>query len=122
MYFGCTGERSGRKGGLEHIHGAQRPAVCAIFQNAFHVAHNVHHVAVTLHGKRLGNFYAANLGNSANIIARQIDQHHVFGAFLRVVDQLLLYRFVLFGIGSTGPGTRQRANGDLLPRRSGPVG
>ena len=109
MHLGRTGQRAGREGGPKHFHRRD-----AGVQHAFHIAHNVHHMAVAFHRKGLGHLDAANLGNAANVVAGQIDQHHMFGTLFGVVDQFLLDAFVFGVTARTGAGARQRTDRDLL--------
>ena len=69
-------------------------------QDAFHVAHDVHHMAVALHHKGLRHLHAAGFGDAADVVARQVDQHHVLGTFLGVVDEFDLGRLVLLWGGA----------------------
>ena len=109
MHLGRAGERAGRKGCLEHVHAGH-----AIEQRAFDIAHDVHHMAVALHAKSLGDLDRANLGNAANVVACQVDQHHMLGALLGVVDQLHLGDLVQFSAGAARAGAGERADGDFL--------
>jgi hypothetical protein len=84
-------------------------------QDAFDVAHDVHHVAVALHGKGFGHLHAAGLGDAADVVARQVDQHHMLGTLLGVVDQFDLGGLVQLGRGAARARARQRADGDFLP-------
>jgi hypothetical protein len=70
---------------LQHVHAGH-----AVVQDAFDIADDVHHMAVALHREGFGDLDAADLGDAPDVVARQVDQHHVFGPFLRVVDQFLL--------------------------------
>ena len=71
-------------------------------------------MAVALHRKRFGHFDRADLGNAANVVTRQVDQHHVFGTFFGVVDQLLLGGEIGFGRGRTWSCASQGADGGLV--------
>ena len=51
--------------------------------------------AETRYFKRLGHAYFAGLGDFAEVVAQQIDNHHVFGAVFRVGLQLGGAAFVL---------------------------
>ena len=109
MHLGRTGERAGRECGLQHIDGGH-----AVFQRAFDVADDVHHVAVALDGKGFGHLHRAGLGDAPDVVARQVDQHDVLGALLRVVDEFQFGGLVEFRRGAARPRTGQRADGDLL--------
>ncbi len=47
------------------------------------------HVRVLLHGQQLFHFHRAVAGNATEIVASEIDQHHVLGTLLFVGQQLL---------------------------------
>ena len=55
----------------------------------------------------------ARFGHPAHIVAAQVDQHQVFGAFLGVVQQFFFQPAILFGRLSAVAGTRNGAQGDL---------
>jgi hypothetical protein len=57
---------------------------------------------------------AAGLGDAADVVARQVDQHQVLGALLRVGQQLGLGAPCRLGRGAARPGAGQRADGDLV--------
>src|SRR5690606_15497808 len=59
--------------------GAQAPA---------HVADDVVHVGVAFHAHQFVDLDAAGYAHAAQIVALQVDQHHVFGAFLGMAEQL----------------------------------
>ena len=71
-------------------------------------------MAVALHRKGLSDFHRAGFGDAPDVIAGQVDQHHMLGAFFRVIDQLLLGGQVGLGRGCTRTGARQWADGDLV--------
>ncbi len=50
---------------------------------AFDVGDDVHDVAVALDDELLGHLDRADLGDAADIVAAEIEQHQMFGAFLR---------------------------------------
>ena len=54
------------------------------FSSAFDVADDVHHVRVALDHEGFGHLHAAGLRDAADVVARQVDQHQVLGALLRV--------------------------------------
>jgi hypothetical protein len=47
-------------------------------------------MAVALDREGFGHLDAAGPGDAADIVARQVDQHHMLGTLLGVGDQLLL--------------------------------
>jgi hypothetical protein len=77
--LGRTGQRAGREGGAQHVQVAH-----AVLQQALDVADDVHHVRIALDREGLGDLHAAGLGDAADVVARQVDQHQVLGALLRV--------------------------------------
>src|SRR5690606_19888664 len=81
-HLGTARDRAAGEHGTDHAAGrgvfAQAPA---------HVADDVVHVRVALHGHQFVDLDAAGHAHSAQIVALQVDQHHVFGAFLGVADQ-----------------------------------
>ena len=109
MHLGCAGQRAGGESGLEHVHVRH-----AVVQHALDVAHDVHHVAVALDHEGLGHLDRADLRDATDVVARQVDQHHVLGALLRVGQQFDLGRLVLLGRGTARTGAGQRADDDFL--------
>src|SRR6185312_11807568 len=82
-HFRRAGQRAGGKGSAEHVHEAQtRLQLADDFRN------DVHDVRVAFHDHVRGEFHAAGLGDAADIIAAEVDQHHVLGAFLGIGEQL----------------------------------
>ena len=111
MHFGRAGERARRKRGFEHVHAGH-----VIQERAFNIAHNVHDMAVALHTESLRHPHRAGLGNAPDVVAGQVNQHHMLGALLGVVEQLHLGGPVQLGAGTPRPGASQRTNGDFLRR------
>ena len=109
MHLRCAGQGTGREGGAQHVHRGH-----AILQRALDIADDVHHMAVALHAEGLSYLDAAGFGNTADVVARQVDQHHMLGALLRVVDEFGLSRPVLGQTGAARPGAGQRPDGDFL--------
>ncbi len=61
------------------------------------------------------------LADAAEVVATEVDEHHVLGALLRIGEQRLRLREVLLGVGAAriGPGDRSRLGapaGDLHQR------
>ena len=54
----------------------------------------------------------AGLADAADIVAAEIDQHQVFGAFFRIGEQFLFEREVFFARGAARPGASDRAQHD----------
>ena len=61
-----------------------------------------------LQGEFLGHFDRADLRDAADIVAPEIEQHQVLGAFFRVVQQFLADRLVL---GAVFPAMARAGNG-----------
>ena len=55
----------------------------------------MHDVRVALRGEQLGHVHRAILADAAQVVASQIDQHHVLGPLLGIIQQLLLQRGIL---------------------------
>ena len=108
MHFGRTGQCAGREGGAQHVHIAH-----ARVQQTFHVAHDMHNVAVALHAKRVGHFDRAGLGDAPNVVTRQINQHHMLSALFGVADEFGLGRQIQLRRRTARAGSGQRANGDF---------
>ena len=119
MHLGSAGQRARGERGFEHIHAGERFAIWPVQQQAFDVAHDVHHMAVTLHHKRLSHFDAACFGDAADVVTGEVNQHDVLCALFGVVDQLDLCRLVRLRRRAAWTGARQRPNGDLLTLRRG---
>ena len=48
----------------------------------------VHHVAVALQRQQLVDVYGAEPGDAADVVAGQVDEHHVLGALLGMFHEL----------------------------------
>ena len=81
-----------------------------------HRRDDVHHVAVVLDGHELLDLDAAVLAHPAEVVAAEVDQHHVLGALLRVGEQLLGHPQVLLDVGAARPGTGDRPGRDVPAR------
>ena len=64
------------------------PGVTSVRRRAAHVRHDVMHVRVGLDRHELVDLHGAGLADAAEIVALQVDQHHVLGALLRMRVQL----------------------------------
>ena len=78
-------------------------------QAAAHVADDVVHVRVAFHRHQLVHLDAAGHAHAAEVVAFEVDQHHVFGAFLGVADQVADARRVVVAVeararAGDGPG------------------
>mmetsp|Transcript_2847 Transcript_2847/g.7386 ORF Transcript_2847/g.7386 Transcript_2847/m.7386 type:complete len:553 (-) Transcript_2847:517-2175(-) len=107
-HLGRAAERAGREGGLQHVELAHLGP-----QYALDVGDDVHHVGVALHVEGLRDLHAAGAGDAADVVAGQVDQHQVLGAFLGIGLELGLQRLVAFGRAATRAGAGQRADRDL---------
>lgn len=104
--LGGAADRAGREGGLEQI-----PDVVGVIKHALHLTDDVHHVGVALDHHQLGHLDRARLADPAQVVAAQIHQHHVFGAFLGIGQQLLLQGQVVGFISPTWAGAGDRSQG-----------
>ena len=59
-------------------------------------ADDVHHVAVALNDHQIGHLHAAVLAHTTDVVAGQIHEHDVFGAFFRISEQILFVRHIFF--------------------------
>src|SRR5690606_7984098 len=100
----CTAERAGREGGTQYVERAE-----TVLQAPFDIRDDMHHVRVTLHHHLVGERDRTGFGNTANIVASQVDQHQVLGDFLRVSQQLFLKSLVFLGRMATATGAGNRA-------------
>ncbi len=71
-------------------------AVLPVGQQPRHRRHQVHDVAVALDVAVVLDAHGARLADPAQVVAAEVDQHQVLGAFLLVRQQLLLEQQVLF--------------------------
>ena len=55
---------------------------------ARHLAREVHHVRVPLERHQLVDLLGAELDHAADVVAGEVDEHHVLGPLLRVLAQL----------------------------------
>ena len=62
---------------------------------ALDLRHDVHDVAVTLDDHQVLHLHAAEIADAPDVVARQVHEHDVLGAFLRVGEQFLFQRGVL---------------------------
>ena len=68
----------------------------------------MHHLAVALDEELIRDLDAADGGDAADIVAAEIEQHQVLGAFLGVGQQLVFERLVLVRRGAARPGPGDR--------------
>ena len=57
-------------------------------QVAGHLRRQVHHVAVALERHQLVDVHPAEAGDAPDVVAGEVDEHHVLGPLLRVLGQL----------------------------------
>ena len=97
-------------------HDVQRGAVR--IDDPLHCRLEVHDVAVPAHLHELDHLDGARLADPAEIVAAQVDQHHVFGPLLRIGDQLCLQGGVLRGVcpARFGAGNRMSDRDPVLDR------
>ena len=71
------------------------PGVTSARGRAGDLAHDVHHVRVPLDDHVRRQLDRAGPRDAAHVVAREVDQHHVLGALLRIREQLGRERGVL---------------------------
>ena len=84
--------------------------VVARIEPADHVRHDVHDVAVALDRELFGHADRPDLGDATDIVAAEIEQHQVFGAFLLVSQKIGGEPLVLGWCRATPTCARDRAN------------
>ena len=80
--FGRAGEGAGGKRRAQHVHRADPLA-----QRARDLADDVEDVRVGLDHHQLVDLDRAVLADAAEVVAAEVDQHHVLGPLLGVVDE-----------------------------------
>ena len=88
-------------------------ASCAGVEPAVDVRDDVHDVAVVFEEELVGDLDRADLGDAADVVAAEVEQHQVLGALLGVGEQLVGERAVVLGRRAARPGAGDRADGDL---------
>ena len=86
-------------------------AVAIAAQLAFDVGDDVHHLAVALDEELIGDGDGADLGNAADVVAAEIEQHQMLGAFLRIGEEFRLERLILVRRRAAPPRAGDRADG-----------
>ena len=81
--FRCATHGPCRESGAEDVVGTVLRSKLAA-----DIGNNVHHVAVALHDHHIVHAHTAILGNSTHIIASEIDEHDMLGAFLFIRKKL----------------------------------
>ena len=77
---------------------------------------DVHDVAVVLHRHEFLDLHAAVLAHAPEVVAAEVDEHHVLGPLLRIGEQLLGDPAILLGVGPARAGAGDR------PGRDAPAG
>ena len=97
--FGSAAEGAGGEAGGKGVHGAELGAEAAL-----EGGDEVHHVGVALDEHEVANFYGSVLADAAEIVAAEIDEHDVFGAFFFVSEHFLFEGRVFGIVAATGVG------------------
>ena len=71
---------------------------------------NVHDVAVTLDHHHVRDFDRVVLGDAADVVAAEVDEHHMLGPFLRVGEQFFAQALILVVGLATLAGASKRSN------------
>ena len=87
--------------------------VAILGQPALDARDQVHDVRVALERHELRDAHAADLGDAADVVAAEIDEHHVLGAFLLVAPQLVGEPLILFGRRAAPAGAGDRVRLDV---------
>ncbi len=82
------------------------------------LADQVHHVAVALHRERLADAHRAGQADARQVVAEQVDEHHVLGLLLDAGAHLGLEAVVFRRVGGARPGAGDRPRAHLVRRRS----
>jgi hypothetical protein len=83
-------------------------AVAVRGQPAFDDRHQVHDVRVAFQRHVLRHPHSAELGHAPDVVAAQVDQHHVLGALLLAGLQFLRQALIVLGVRPSRPGTGDR--------------
>lgn len=105
--LGRAGDGSGGEGGAHHVVGSE-----VIAETTVDIGDDVHDVAVALNGHEVTNFDTVKLGDAADIIAGEVDQHDVLGAFFGVVEEVLGEGFIFLFRFTAPARSGNRANVD----------
>ena len=73
----------------------------------------MHHVAVVLHDHELVDLHRAVLAHAPEVVAAEVDEHHVLGPLLLVGEQLVRHPLVLLGGHSPRAGAGDRTGRDV---------
>lgn len=81
--FGGAADGSGGEGGAKNVVGAVGGV-----ERASDVGDDVHDVGIALDDHEIIDFDAAVLGDAADVVSREIDEHEMFGAFFGVGEKV----------------------------------
>ena len=76
----------------------------------FDLRDDVHHVRVAFDDRVVGHLDGAGDADAAEVIAGEVDEHQVLGAFLRIGEQFDLELAVGGFVGAAGAGAGDRAD------------
>ena len=110
-------QRAGREARRKQVE-----LVETLVELALHAAHDVHHVAVALDCPVRIDVHGAGTCHPAEIVAREVDEHHVFGLLLLVAKKVLgqgvvahdRHRKPKHGVAVLGHEVSHVANGDMV--------
>ena len=108
-HFRAAGDRAARKHGGDYLPGRD-----VVAQLAAYVGHDVVHVRLAFHGHQFIDANAARTTHATQVVALQVDQHHVFGTFLRMANQFPDSRGIVVA-GNARPGSSDRTRFDYRP-------
>ena len=77
----------------------------------------MHDVAVALDEELVGDLDRADLGDAADIVAAEIEQHQMLGALLRIGQQFVFQRLVLVRRRAARARAGDRADGHDIAAR-----
>ncbi len=95
--LGCAADRARRERRAQHV-----DRVAAVREVAGHLAREVHHVGVTLERHQLFHALRPELHDPADVVAGEVDEHHVLGPLLRVLGELRRHAPVVL-LGAAAP-------------------
>lgn len=107
-----------RRTGCRREHGLDGIAGVVLFVKvALDLRANMHDLGIPVYHHVIGDSDRADLGNSTEVIAAQIDQHVMLGKLLLIGKQLVFERLVLLRrfAARTGAGNREGGQGGRYP-------
>ncbi len=93
--------------------GERGDCIDAFTQFALDVGDDVHHVAVALDEETVGHLDRPDFRDAADVVTAKIEQHEMFGALLRIGQELGRERLVLARAFSPRPGACDRSDDNL---------